>query len=524
MTRQRQSLIPVALLLAVVLPLFAGHPEENPGVGPVELVTFDGRPLVLENYSRWRATLVLFLSTRSAESDRALDVINELNTRFRLREVLLVGVFPNPAEGGEEIRRYAQRRGFMFPFYRDPEGEAARKFGARLTPEAFLLDGRGAVVYRGAVGAAAETGPLGQALASLVAGEAVDVRHRPPAGDPIGPARNPREMADPYGSIWFSSELVFETLEGVPAHHCSTLAEAANGDLLVLWYGGSFESADDQALFLSRRRKGERSWDPPQALIQDSLQPPGNAVIFRDGLDRIWIVWGRMESARPIRRGSGWSECRLMYRISTDHGRTWSEDRVFHDELGALPRNVPIRLRDGTLLLPLSGRLDGQSGSFFFITRDHGATWERSSVIAGGSQPTVVEREDGTLLALMRSRPRSLQSESRDGGRTWSPAVPSQLRNPGAGVAMTALEGGRIVAVFNDSETGRSPLSVARSRDGGRTWEEPLHLESNPGEYSYPSVVQTSDGRIHVSYTYRRYSIRHAELSESWLEYLRRPN
>jgi predicted neuraminidase len=511
-----------AWLTAATVPALAGNPQENQGVGAVELLTFDARPLTLENYSLWRATVVLFLSTRSPESDCAIDVINELNTRFRLREVLFVGVFPNPMEEGEEIRRYAQRRGFMFPFYRDPEGRAARKLGARVTPEAFLLDRRGALVYDGAVGAA-DTDSLGRALASLVAGEIVTDRHDPPVGDPIGQPGVAARIPDPYGSIWYSSELIFETIEGAPAHHCSTMAEAANGDLLALWYGGSFESSDDQALFLSRRPKGEREWDS-QVLIRDSLRPPGNAVIFRDGLDRIWIVWGRMESARPIRRGSGWSECRLMYRISTDHGRTWEDDRILHDALGTLPRNVPIHLRDGTLLLPLSGRIDGHSGSFFLITGNHGATWERSSVISGGSQPTVVEREDGTLLALMRGRPRSLQSESRDGGRTWSPAVPSDLRNPGSGVAMTALGGDRIVAVFNDSETGRSPLSIARSGDGGRTWEEPLHLESNPGEYSYPSLIRGSDGRIHVSYTYRRYSIKHVELSESWLEHLRRPN
>ena len=89
---------------------------------------------------------------------------------------------------------------------------------------------------------------------------------------------------------------------------------------------------------------------------------------------------------------------------------------------------------------------------------------------------------------------------------------------------MTHLRNGHLVLVFNDSETDRTPLSIARSLDEGRTWETPLVLESNPGEYSYPCVIQTSDGRIQATYTFRRYTIKHVELDENWLVHLDRPN
>ena len=89
---------------------------------------------------------------------------------------------------------------------------------------------------------------------------------------------------------------------------------------------------------------------------------------------------------------------------------------------------------------------------------------------------------------------------------------------------MTRLADGNLVLVFNDSDSKRTPLSVARSLDEGRTWETPLHLESNPGEYAYPCVIQTSDGRIHVSYTFRRYAIKHVEFNEDWLVHTERPN
>ncbi|MEK7404042.1 MAG: exo-alpha-sialidase [Acidobacteriota bacterium] len=482
--------------------------------GPLDLTTLDGRRLTMANYGERLATAVVFLSARCDASQRAAATLARINQQHRLGGVLLVGVFPNAAESGAEVRRFAQHLGLVFPVYRDPGGQAAKEFGAEVTPEAYLLDRQGTLVYRGSVEG------LAGAVAKLAAGKPVDPSHVPAEGTPIGRPGPPRTFEDRFGSVWFSSELIFEKIPDAPAHHASTIAKAANGDLLAVWYGGSYESSDDQTLFLARRKKGARAWDPPQALIRDSLQPPGNAVVFRDGRDRIWIVWARMEGSRPVRRGGGWGETRLMYRTSEDHGVSWTQDRPMPADARGLPRNVPVLLPDGALLLPMGER----GGSYTLRTADYGETWVRSILIAGGGQPTVAQRPDGSLLALMRRRPRIMQSESHDGGMTWSPAAPSALKNPDAGIAMTRLSNGHLVLVFNDSETARTPLSMALSLDGGQSWEQPLVLEANPGEYSYPSVIQDSDGRIHVTYTFRRYSIKHVEMDEEWLARLERPN
>jgi len=484
--------------------------------GPIALTTLDGQPLTMSHCAATRATAILFLSARSPDTEAAVPTLNELNRRFRLREVLFVGVFPNPAEDAVEIRQFAQRRGFMFPVYRDPAQQSAARFGARAMPEAALLDAAGQLRYRGAVGGTNDSPGLGQALAALLAGEPIAIPSVPAVGSPIAEPAPPRDVPDPFGAPAFSSGLIFECLPDVPAHHCSTLAEAANGDLVAVWYGGSFESADDQVLFLARRRKGERVWAQPEALIRNSIQPPGNAVVFRDGRDRLWIVWCRMEAPRPLRRGGGWGQTRLWYRTSEDHGVTWSEDRPFLGGLGEGLRNVPITLANGALLLPL--------GRSFALTGDQGRTWEQVGAVARGGQPTVVERADGSLLTLLRQGPRILQTESRDGGRTWSPTVATALPNPNAGIAMARLRNGHLVLVYNHSENARSPLNLARSLDEGRTWEAPLALESNPGEYSYPSLIQSADDRIQIVYTYRRYAIMHVELNEDWLAHLTRPN
>ena len=251
-------------------------------------------------------------------------------------------------------------------------------------------------------------------------------------------------------------------------------------------------------------------------LIRDSMQPPGNAVVFRAGSKRLFIAWCRMEASRPLRRGGGWGDTRLFYRTSMDHGHSWSKDQPF---LGGLPeglRNLPITLRSGELFLPL--------GHSFAGSGNGGQTWEHLGAVDSGGQPTVIQRSDGSLLTLLRKGPRILQAESLDAGRTWSKPVATELKNPDAGIAMTQLRNGHLVLVFNDSETARTPLSIARSVDEGRTWLPPLALESNPGEYSYPCVMQASNGRIHITYTFRRYTVKHVEIDENWLAHLSRPN
>jgi predicted neuraminidase len=484
-------------------------------VGPVDLLTLDGRSLSMTNYAERRGTVVVLLSSRSGMAKAETQELGEMSQRLRLQGVLFVGIFPNPDETAEEVRQFAQSRGLLFPIYRDPERKAAAHFGARVTPEAFLLDRNSALLYRGPIGKTNDPG-LVAALYALLDGQPIAVAYVPLEGTPIGKSLPKRPLEDPFGSVAFSSELIFERIPYAPAHHCSTITEVASGDLLAVWYGGSYESADDQTLFLSRRRKGARDWSNPEGLIHNSAQPPGNAVVFRDGRNHIWIVWCRMEASRPLRRGGGWSETRLLYRISDDHGVTWSKDELFLGGLMEGLRNVPITLTGGDLLLPLDHS--------FARTADNGRTWHHLAGVTGGSQPTVIQRSDGSLLTLLRKGPRIMQSESRDGGHTWSQTAETPLRNPGAGIAMTRLRSGHLLLVFNDSDTDRTPLSIARSLDEGRTWEKPLVLEANPGEYSYPCVMQTSDGRIHVTYTFRRYTIKHVELDENWLVHLDRPN
>ena len=496
--------------------------ELGQSVGEFSVLDARGKELVVTSSEKRAAIAILFLSARSDAVDKSLENINVLYRKHRRLGVVYIGVCSNGVETADELGNFARNRGLIFTIYRDPKATVAGKLGIAAVPSVALIDSAGRLVHRGGL----------ESKAGLLAFDATVTDKVTPRGEaaalkpsPIAQPGEKREDVDLYGSLSFSSEMLFERIPGAVAFHCSTIAEAANGDLLCLWYGGSYESADDQTLFLARRLTGERKWQTPQALIKGPEPLPGNGVIFVDGHKRVWIVWCRMMGARPLGRGQGWDNCRLMARRSNDHGLTWSEDAEFlQDELRAVPRNPPVHLATGDLVLPLEAIVEGVAGSVFLIGSEGGTRWRQGGFTPGGSQPAVIQRNDKSLFALMRKAPRLTQIESHDGGESWSEAVPSVLRNPDAGITMTRLANGHVVVVFNDSELHRSPLSIARSLDEGRTWETPLHLESNPGEYSYPCVKQTSEGKIHVTYTYRRYAIKHVEFNEDWLAHIERPN
>jgi alpha-L-rhamnosidase len=93
----------------------------------------------------------------------------------------------------------------------------------------------------------------------------------------------------------------------------------------------------------------------------------------------------------------------------------------------------------------------------------------------------------------------------------------TELPNPSAGTDAVTVKDGRHLLVYNPTPKGRTPLSVAISRDG-KTWDTAHVLESGPGEYSYPAVIQTADGLVHITYTWRRERIRHVVLDPSKLK------
>jgi predicted neuraminidase len=86
----------------------------------------------------------------------------------------------------------------------------------------------------------------------------------------------------------------------------------------------------------------------------------------------------------------------------------------------------------------------------------------------------------------------------------------TSLPNPNSGIDAVTLKDGRQLLVYNHTTRGRSPLCVAVSKDG-KMWDAAVVLENEPGkEFSYPAVIQSHDGKVHVTYTWMRKRIKHA--------------
>lgn len=308
-----------------------------------------------------------------------------------------------------------------------------------------------------------------------------------------------------------ASEFVFETAPFASAH-ASTIVETRDG-LVAAWFGGTREGAADVGIWLSRREGGR--WTAPTE-VATGAQPDGtrfpcwNPVLF-DARDKGLTLYYKVG---PTPRG-WWG----MVRTSADGGRTWSDARRLPDGILGPVKNKPERLADGTLLSPSSTESEEEPSRWrvhFERSVDAGATWTVAAppASAGGSridaiQPSILVHPGGRLQAVGRTRSgRIFETSSADGGRTWTPLTLTVLPNPSAGTDAVTLHGGRHLIVYNHTAKGRSPLNLSVSKDGA-LWEAALVLESEPGEYSYPAVIQTSDGLVHVTYTWKRQRIKH---------------
>jgi len=315
-----------------------------------------------------------------------------------------------------------------------------------------------------------------------------------------------------------TSEFVFETAPFASAH-ASTIVETRDG-LVVAWFGGTREGAADVGIWLSRRERGV--WTPPIE-IATGVQPDGtrhpcwNPVLV-DAPGGVLTLFYKVGPSPQAWWG--------MVRTSRDSGRTWSEARRLADGMLGPIKNKPVRLSDGTLVAGSSTESTDRPSTWrvhFERTADGGVTWTTSFPAAGEGraidaiQPSILVHPDGRLQAVGRTRAqRIFETWSTDGGRTWTPIALTSLPNPNSGIDAVTLRDGRHLIVYNHTTEGRSPLNVALSRDG-KTWHPALVLESGAGEYSYPAVIQSADGLVHITYTWKRQRIRHVVLDPSRL-------
>ncbi len=305
------------------------------------------------------------------------------------------------------------------------------------------------------------------------------------------------------------SDFLYETAP-FPSCHASTLVETKNG-LLAAYFGGTEERNPDVAIWLSRQTDGK--WSAPVEVANGvesptKRYPTWNPVLFqpKDGPLRLFY-----------KKGPSPSEWWGMVMTSTDEGRTWSKAvRLPEGILGPI-KNKPVQLANGDIISGSSS--EGKEGwrVHFERSTDGGMTWTATPPLNDGKkiaaiQPSLLIHPGDRLQALGRTRATGIfETWSEDGGKTWGPMISTGLPNPSSGTDAVTLRDGRHLLVYNHSRKDRSPLNIAVSNDG-KVWEAALVLEDDakaPNGFSYPAVIQTKDGLVHISYTWRRERIKH---------------
>jgi len=319
----------------------------------------------------------------------------------------------------------------------------------------------------------------------------------------LGVGANAEDLANQPGIV--AMEFVFESAPFAQCH-ASTLVES-DGSLVAAWFGGTREGKPDVGIWTSRR--DAEGWSEPVE-VANGLQPDGkrypcwNPVLFQPKDGPLWLFY----KVGPHPK-SWWG----MLITSPDGGRHWSKPVALPQGILGPIKNKPLALADGTILCPSSTEDQGWR-LHFERTEDQGKTWQSTGPIHDGKefaaiQPTLLTHPGLKIQALARTRQGKIaQCWSSDGGRTWSAPRATTLPNPNSGIDGVSLADGRQCLVYNHTTRRRWPLNVAVSKDG-KQWKAALVLENTPGEYSYPAVIQTDDGHVHIAYTWKRRHVKH---------------
>lgn len=311
-------------------------------------------------------------------------------------------------------------------------------------------------------------------------------------------------------------ELIYESAP-YPACHASTLVETKDS-LVAAWFGGTHERHEDVGIWCARKESGE--WSEPVEVANgvinaDKRYPCWNPVLFQPSEGPLLLYY----KVGPTPR-DWWG----MLLKSEDAGQTWSEpSRLAEGMLGPI-KNKPVELADGTLLLPTSDEADGWRVHFEFADST-GTVHRRTPPVNDPEkiraiQPSILVHPGGRLQAVGRTRFSGVFDVwSEDSGKTWGEMSQLGLPNPSSGTDAVTLADGRHLLVYNHSaeKSIRSPLNVAISNDG-KAWQAAAVLEDNPQAkdgFAYPAVIQTSDGLVHVTYTWKRERIKHVVLDPS---------
>lgn len=300
--------------------------------------------------------------------------------------------------------------------------------------------------------------------------------------------------------------------------HASTIVEVNPKKRMVAYFAGTDEGNKDVGIWLSTEVEGK--WDQPvliaDGIINDILRYPcWNPVLFKTKEGKVFLFYKVGRSPREW-----WG----MVRTSTDDGKTWTSPQKLPVGILGPIKNKPVQLTDGTILAPSSTENRKSWKVHIERSTDHGTSWQLipvdTATMFNVIQPTILFHGGNKIQILCRSKEdKIIEAYSNNNGKTWSVLSQTELPNPNSGIDAVTLKNGMQLLVYNPTTNSndkgfndRAKLNVAVSKNGEQ-WTDVAVLENGTTqEYSYPAVIQTKDGKVHITYTYDRKNVKHVIL------------
>lgn len=298
--------------------------------------------------------------------------------------------------------------------------------------------------------------------------------------------------------------------------HASTLVELKPNELLAAWFGGKYEGAKDVSIYVSSYK--EKKWSAPKKLIEPLIKdgdtlPCWNPVLFKSKSQNLYLFYKIGKNPRE------WFGAMV---VSKDNGNTWSNPEYLPKGILGPIRNKPIETTPGIILCGSSTESVETNQWRVHVEKYTEATdtWNKIEIDDKKGfdiiQPTFLVHSATQIQMLSRSKHNKIISSwSNDNGTTWQRTDSINVVNSNSGIDAVTLGKKSFLLVNNplpqgkDWFNGRNVLDVEYSKDGSN-WKKLFDLENQKeGEFSYPAIIETSDAKIHVLYTYNRKYIKH---------------
>lgn len=304
-------------------------------------------------------------------------------------------------------------------------------------------------------------------------------------------------------------------------NHAPSITRMADGRLLAAWFSGPFEASNHQVILGAYSSDEGETWDEAVVLQDESTRSDFDPAFITNG-GNTWLFYavGRWNRYPFVglrdaeQREVGIDSYRLLTRVTSDNGVTWSDARQVLDETGWGSRSNGIVLANGDLVLPIY-HFKAPYTSAALISTDGGEHWERHGEIrtpdkVGAGEPTIAQLPDGRIVIALRTYDGKLWlSHSSDDGRSWTEPIQTNMTATSSSHFLLSTTSGTLVLIHNPSEPpARTSLTLRVSNDAGATWGEPLVLDQiEPADESrglwsqqvcYPSAVELADGTLAV--------------------------